>query len=326
MDLLTNSRLKSFRTCARKHFYEYVQGYRSVADAAALAFGTLTHTCLEAYWIARQIGGRSETWLGVALDTIPADCDPFTVARLRPMLIGYAESWASFECEVLAVEREFRLPLINPRSGCPSRTWVLAGKLDLVLRLPDGRIAVVDHKTSSESIEVGSDYRRRLTMDGQLSQYWRGCESLGWPVDVAIWDVLGKPALKPAKATASPKYKADGSLYANMRAADETADEFEIRIAEAIAADPARYFARIEVQRLETEREQYDANVWHLATVMREAKEYGADIYNPDACLRPRCQFIEVCEGTSSLDDTTKYRRVERVNEELSASPSTHAA
>jgi hypothetical protein len=332
MDLLTNSRMKSFRACSRRHHLEYVEGYRPAQESEALAFGTLTHSCLEAYWLARQSGGDPESWLRTALDVLPANGDPFDAAKLRPMLIAYAAAWADVACEVLAVEREFRLPLVNPLTNHPSRTWVLAGKLDLVIRLSDGRIAVVDHKTSSESIEPGSDYRRRLILDGQLSQYWRGCESLGWAPDLGIWDVLGKPALRPLKATPveSRKYTKDGRLYANQRETDETPDEYEIRIAEALAADPAKFFARVEVARLEVEREQYDANVWHLATVMREAKPYGRAIYNPDACMRGRspCPFLAFCEGTASLDDESLFRRVDQdhPHEELSANPSTHAA
>jgi hypothetical protein len=364
MDLLTNSRMKSFRSCPRKHFYEYVEGIKPAVDDEALAFGTLVHSCLEAYWKHRQACGESS--IDVALSVIPTDTDPFTVARVRPMLIAYAESWARVDCGVLAVEREFRLPLVNPLSKHPSRTFELSGKIDLVLRLADGRIAIVDHKTSGESIEPGSEYRRRLVLDGQLSQYWRGCESLGWSPDVGIWDVLGKPKLFPSKATPedereytkeksracaackrknappAPHFDEEtgracvdgrvitdpgGRLYATMREFDETADEFEIRIAHAIAADPARYFAQIEVQRLDVEREQYDVNVWHLATMIREAKAYGSAIYNPDSCLRGRkpCPYLDVCEGTASLDDPARFRRA-RIHEELSANPSTHAA
>jgi hypothetical protein len=326
-ELLTNSRMKSFRACPRKHFYEYVEGIKPAADDEAMAFGTLVHACLEAYWKHRGVTGESS--VDVALSVIPTDLDPFTVARIRPMLIAYCESWSGVECEVLAVESEFRLPLVNPLTNHASRTFELSGKIDLVLRLADGRIAIVDHKTSGESIEPGSEYRRRLVLDGQLSQYWRGCEALGWSPDVGIWDVLGKPAIRPLKATPieSRKYKADGSLYVSQREHDETADEFEIRIAEALAADPPRYLARIEVQRLEVEREQYDVNVWHLATMIREARDYGPAIYNPDSCLRGRrpCPYLDVCEGTVDITDPAKFRRA-RIHEELSTNPTTHAA
>jgi hypothetical protein len=365
MELLTNSRMKSFRSCPRRHFYEYVEGVKPVAEDEAMVFGTLVHTHLERYWLARRDGVADPASVFDLVDG--SDLDPFVVARLRPMLLAYAASWSSVECGVLAIEREFRLPLVNPRGGHRSRTFELSGKIDLVLRLADGRIAIVDHKTSGESIEPGSEYRRRLVLDGQLSQYWRGCEALGWVPDVGIWDVLGKPKLSPYKATPEsereytkersracavckrkggsltaphfdPETSTDcvdgrvvtdpgGRLYASMREFDETADEFEIRVSEAIASDPSRYLAQIEVQRLDVEREQYDVNVWHLASMMREARGYGSAIYNPDACMRGRkpCPYLDVCEGTASINDPSRFKR-ERIHSELSEQTTTHAA
>lgn len=51
-DLLTNSRLKCFQTCRRKHFYRYELGVRRVGgeDKEALVFGSLLHTGLENFW------------------------------------------------------------------------------------------------------------------------------------------------------------------------------------------------------------------------------------------------------------------------------------
>lgn len=325
LPILTSSRVKSFRACPRKHHFEYVLGVRPVQTSHALAFGTLLHTALEAYWTARR-PGATKAPLQAAIATLADDADPYDRARLEAMLAGYSVAWDTFECEVLAVEAEFRLPLINPITRHPSRTWQLGGKLDLVLRLPDGRIAVVDHKSTSEGIEAGSQYRRRLTMDGQLSMYWHGCEALGWPVDLAIWDVLRKPSIKPSRATpeADRKYTKTGALYAAQRLADETPDEYRDRCVEAILADPGRNYARVEVTRLEAERDQHSVNVWHLAVAMREARAFGDGVYNPDACLRygSPCPYLDVCEGTAALDDPTRYRRVdpEHPHEELAAS------
>ena len=39
--LLTHSRLKTARQCARLHFFKYLLGYRPAEDAAALAFNKL---------------------------------------------------------------------------------------------------------------------------------------------------------------------------------------------------------------------------------------------------------------------------------------------
>ncbi len=51
-DLITNSRLKSFLSCRRKHLYEYEIGVEK-ADAEereALYFGTCWHAAVDTYW------------------------------------------------------------------------------------------------------------------------------------------------------------------------------------------------------------------------------------------------------------------------------------
>lgn len=51
-DLLTNSRVKTFQTCRRKHFYKYELGVRRKGgeEKEALVFGSLVHVALEAWW------------------------------------------------------------------------------------------------------------------------------------------------------------------------------------------------------------------------------------------------------------------------------------
>lgn len=50
--VLTNSRLNLFKSCRRKHYYRYELGIVPAADEEreALAFGTLIHKALEAWW------------------------------------------------------------------------------------------------------------------------------------------------------------------------------------------------------------------------------------------------------------------------------------
>jgi hypothetical protein len=91
------------------------------------------------------------------------------------------------------------------------------GKLDGLLRLADGRVAILEHKTTSSDARSGSDYRRRLTLDPQVGTYFEGCEALGTPAEVCVWDVLQKPAIRPLRATGEIKLKKDGQPRAGQR-------------------------------------------------------------------------------------------------------------
>lgn len=330
MELLTNSRLKSYRACPRQHHYLYTLGVRPVREAPALAFGTTVHTALEAYWNTRA-SRTSVDPTEVALDAVRAcdaaeRLDPFQRARATAMVAAYCASWDTEPVEVLAVEREFSFPLLNPGAAAStgSRTFAMAGKLDLLVRLPDNRTAIVEHKTTSEDPSAGSSYRARLAMDGQVSVYFDGAHALGLPADLVLYDVLVKPALKPLEATPPEKRRLtkDGALYTGQRDRDETPDEYQARCASAIAAAPDRYLARIEVVRLEGERRDHAFDVWQLARQIRDGERIGAAPRNPDACFRygsTPCAFFDVCSGAASLDDPTRFRRADRPHEELTS-------
>lgn len=250
--------------------------------------------------------------------------DPYELARAEVMLIGYDTRWLPEmeHYEVLGVESEFYTALMNPETGAPSRTWRLGGKLDGIVRdLTTGRVLVLEHKTTTEDPSPGSDYVKRLRMDGQVSVYYVGGRALGFDIEGVLYDVLGKPKQRPLKATPreSRKYKADGSLYANQRDTDETPAEYRARVAEAVAADPNAYFTRSEVVRLESEVHEAMADAWQLGRAIRENHLAGRAPRNPDACVRygRTCEFFGVCTGEASIEDPALFRRSEHVHPEL---------
>jgi hypothetical protein len=321
--LLTSSRLKAARACQRLHLFEYELGYRPAETEGALRFGTLLHKGLEAWW--RGLTSGYEVALAAALEAVASEeADAFDRVRAEEMLRGYHCRWVEEPYKVLAVEAEFETELRNPTTGQPSRTWRLAGKVDaVVMDLRDGLVRVVEHKTSSEDITPGSEYWRRLRMDGQVSVYFEGAKSLGHEVSGCLYDVLGKPGIRPLKATPpdARKYKKDGTLYAGQREVDETPEEFRARLVETIAESPARFYQRGEVVRLEAEMDEALFDVWQLGQQIREAELAQRAPRNPDACVRygRTCPFFDVCTGAASLDGGGFIRR-ENVHPELQVS------
>jgi hypothetical protein len=323
MRILTNSRLKTARSCQREHLFRYELGYRPVEDAHALRFGSLVHLGLEALFLAVMAGLPVQAWLEAALAAVQAEADLFDRVKAEEILRGYFYRWKDEPYEVLAVEAKFELPLINPATGAPSRTWRLSGKLDLVVRdLRDGLVRIMEHKTSSEDVTPGSIYWKRLRMDGQVSVYYDGAASLGHEVTGCVYDVLAKPGIRPLKATpqGSRKYKANGELYANQREQDETPEEFRIRLVEAISENPAAYYQRGDVVRLESEMEEARFDSWQTAQQIQEALRLGRSPRNPDACVRfgRTCPFFAVCAGDAQLEDESLFPRLDDVHPELS--------
>jgi hypothetical protein len=372
LPLLTASRLKAFRRCARLHHLRYVLGYRVVDQAAALRFGTLVHLALQRWWeahlpaerraaIARAIAKTAEEAgrplteaeaalaaaleagdaLAAALSAVAAvsagaryEGAAFDRAKAGLLVEGYHHRWADTDLEALEVEAEFRVPLTNPATGAASRSFLLGGKIDAIAReRRTGRIFVVEHKTASESFEDGSVYRARLKLNNQVSVYFRGAEALGYAPAACLYDVVGKPAIRPLKATpaAQRKYTRErldrsgnvvepARLYANQREADETPEEYAVRLRDAIAGAPEQYFARFEVVRLDDEIAEHAADLWQTARAVRAAERAGHAPKNDDGCFAygRACEFLPACTREASLDDRSRYVRTGDVHPELS--------
>jgi hypothetical protein len=112
--------------------------------------------------------------------------------------------------------------------------------------------------------------------------------------------VTRRPGLRPLKATPieSRKYvKATGELYANLRANDETPEEYATRIAADIAERPDHYFARIEIARLDSDLAECQMEVWQQQLAIRSAQRTGHWYRNPGSCFGNfQCEYLPFCQ------------------------------
>jgi hypothetical protein len=342
LDLLTVSRLKAARSCLRYHRLRYLEGYRPAREPDTTRFGSLIHRGLEAWWRATALRTSA---LEAALDAARSagEADPFELAKAEVLLIGYDTRWSDQDYEVLGVEVEFRGPLVNPLTGSESRIWQRGGKVDAIVReAGTGRVLVVEHKTSSEDVRQGSEYWRRLRMDGQVTAYFEGARFLGHGVAGCLYDVIAKPTQRPldvalvdgegvkivhngeghrVRTKDGKKWRetGDSKLGYVLQTRPETAQEYRNRIAQAVSEDLPAYFQRGEVARLESELREGLLDDWHFAQTLREANRLGRAPRNPDACVRygRTCEFFDACTGAASLDDETRFTRTDNVHPEL---------
>ena len=323
MKTLTHSRLSAFRTCPRQHWMHYELGLRPERDSFAMRTGSAFHLALD----TRAKGGDIEAAMEQALD------DPYDLALVAAMLQGHAERYQSRPpLEVMDSELRFDLKLRNPATGAASRIWRIAGVIDRIVRLADGRAALMEYKTTSRDFSPGADYWLRLHMDQQLSIYVLAARELGFEIDTILYDVTRRPALRPKLATPKEnrKYKANGDLYANQRAEDETPEAFACRVAEDIQARPDHYFARIEIARLDQDLDDCAAELWQQQKALRAAQRAGYWYRNPGACFSPwPCPYLPICQQRDLEQITPNgFVRVEGVHPELAtpeASPASHA-
>jgi hypothetical protein len=327
--LLTTSEKSCYQLCPRKHHYRYNMLMRNVWQSESLRFGTLWHRGQEAWWGAEfnplesalcAMGRRERS------GTMP---DPVQLIIAQELMELYDERWGKEPYEVLGVERQFDCPMLNPETGAPSRTFRRGGKMDVLARdTRDGRVLVVEHKTSSEDIEPGSDYWKLLQLNSQVSDYFVGGKSLGLDIVGCLYDVVAKPKLRPLMATpeserkyTKPTKTEPSRLYAAQRESDETLDEFRARLRAYIRENPAQWIQRGLVSRLEEDEVDAAFDTWQIAQQIRESERLGRHPRNTNGCKAyfKVCEYFGVCTRTESLEDETLFRRAETAHEELVA-------
>jgi hypothetical protein len=321
--LLTQSRLKEFHRCERRHFLNYVLGIDThEEDKSALNFGTAFHAGLEHWWLHNGISGFRRA-MELAISS-PGSFTGYELAKIKALMIGYDAVYGGNDGLItLEVEKEFCLPLRNPATNCSSRTFKIAGKIDAIARDLNGELWVVEHKTTSSSLDSESVYWSRLTMDEQISMYVYAAREIGFDVAGCIYDVIKKPVQRPYKATpeSKRKYKKDGSLYSAQREDDETAKEYFIRIAEIISGAPSDFFRRTTVVRLDDEIAAFQIHLWKMAQRMISGKADGYHPKNPSACFdyNAECKYFPLCSGASTLGDSRWIKKA-KINPELEQS------
>lgn len=330
LGLLTASEVTAYQRCPRLHHLSYRLGYRPVHTPDALRFGTLVHLGLEAWWRA-PAGAR----LPAALAAVQGRAeDIYEQVRLDLMLEGYDARWADERHEVLGVEVEWSAPLVNPRTGAPSKTRLLAGKFDALVRDESGQVFVVEHKSTSTDLDPGGFYWERLGGDSQVSIYWLGARALGYEPAGVLYDVLRKHGV-PKRATPPEQRKytkatktEPSRLYAGQRERDETVEEYDARLRGEVAEAPDRFYGRCNLVRHEHEERAALEDLWALAEQLRDDVRLARAPRAPAACFHHNrwCDFRSVCFGPEQLDNPLLFRRADKPHEELSLPETTPAA
>lgn len=148
MELITNSRLSCFRRCPRAHRLRFVDLLTPVIDIAPKRdWGTVIHRALEYYWSHLSTDVNILADYGALIIT-DSDLDPFARSAALACWNGYIARWHATDCaayRTLAVEAEFRTPLVNPDTGEAS-AMTLAGKMDGIVQDHDGKVYGLEHK------------------------------------------------------------------------------------------------------------------------------------------------------------------------------------
>jgi len=312
------SEINSRLSCQVKHDFRYNRRLVPAEEREVLTLGKAVHIGLEGWYLTRNIDHALQAMRDYLERSAYGD-DLIPLAS--GMLKGYVEHWRDQDdFEVLHVELPFRVPLISP-SGIASRIFDLVGRVDMVVRKPDGSLWGVEHKTLGTK---DAQYFRRLETDFQVRAYvWAVSRFLGVEVRGILYNVLR------SKLPVEPEILKNGSISKRSNI-DSTAEVFEAALArtgsnpvdyaeilERLRTEGNTFFMRREMEIPPEDLSRWALEMYHITRDLRRSKV----VYrNPTACsLHGGCEYRDLCSGLLPADEvSTRYRTLVSKHPELS--------
>ena len=315
--ITTYSMWSLFRNCRKACEWRYIHELVPLEQDHNLAFGTVIHKCLEVWHGTRNL----EAVLDHIDRTYPNrdqdDAQKRDWHLAAAMMKGYASCYPTEEFEVVSLETTFDGKIINPATGASSRTFVLAGRVDGIVRIGDEHY-LLEHKTASQ---VDADYLERLWTDFQIVLYSRYVEqTLGVRIAGVLYNILVKARLQQGRGETEAEYEARrAALIAKSktgktsakRKLPESDDTFQERLA-AKYAEPGMFHREM----LYISRDRFEtlqSELWELTQAFLDARRRGVFYQNTAFCFHYRrpCAYFPLCrsDGSPNVIDNL-YRKV----------------
>ena len=302
----TYSMWSLFKNCRKACEWRYLHELVPLEKDRNLALGTVVHQSLEVWHSTRNLDAVLDT-VDRAYPNRGQDADQKREWHLATaMMKGYAARYATEEFEVVALEKTFEGKIVNPATGASSRSFILAGKVDGVVRIGDEHY-LLEHKTASQ---VDGDYLERLWTDFQIVLYSRYVEqTLGTPLAGVLYNVLVKARLTQSRGETESEYEArratliakskTGKTSAKRRL-PESDEAFQERLAVKYAEPEMFHRERLYLSR--DRFEELQAQLWELTQAYLDARRRGVFYQNTAFCFHYRrpCAYLPLCRSGGS--------------------------
>jgi hypothetical protein len=323
----TYSMWSLFRNCRKAVDWRYLQQLVPLEHDRNLHFGSIIHECLQTWHQRRDL----EEVLALIGRLCPNRLQDENQRRdwhlATALMKGYAAHYANDDFEIVALERNFEGPIVNPATGAASRSFVLAGKVDGIVRI-GGEYFILEHKTAAQ---VDGDYLEKLWTDFQITIYAHYIEqTMGIPITGILYNVLVKAKLQQGKGETEDEFQARrAELLAKSKTSKTTAkrklpesdEEYQARLAEKYG-DPAMFHREM----LYLSRDRFDilrSELWELTQAFLDARRRGVFYQNTAFCFnyqRP-CAYFALCRSNGNPNVIENFYQRVAPNEELRVLP-----
>ncbi len=313
----TYSMWSLFRNCRKAAQWRYQLDLVPLERDRNLRFGSLIHECLETWHGTRDLSAALDHIDRACADRARDEDQHRTWHLATAMMRGYAARYPAEDFEVVALEKTFEGRIVNPATGAASRSFVLSGRVDGIVRVGDEHF-LLEHKTASV---LDASYLERLWTDFQITLYAYYVEqALGIHISGVLYNVLVKTRLKQRAGETQVEYeerraaliaKSKTGKSSAKRRMPESDEEFQARLL-AKYAEPGMFHREpiyISRDRFETLR----AELWELTQAFLDARRRGVFYENTSYCFRwgRPCAYFPLCRsGGSSNVIENLYQRV----------------
>lgn len=300
VDILTATSLATFRACPRKFYLRYQLAWSKIRLADALRFGSAYHAGLEAYNVTgdvEQAVAAATKGYAVVPDWSNAESWAEEAVDVEELVRGHVWRYGMDTAKPVEAERVFVMPLVNPETGRPSKTFQLRGKMDLISELEPMRLALNEYKTCDDDVSDASDYWPRVRFDQQISLYTIAARYIGYDVQTVLYDVARKPRIG-RRTKRNP----------------ETLAEYQARLRDDIQTRPEFYYNRKECPRLASDLADIASELWQQAQAIQHARKFGLWYRNVSKNSCTWCEYRENCLDNRTIEPNRPWDGFVKLN------------
>lgn len=319
----TYSMWKLFCNCRKAFEYRYLKNLVPKEINHNLFFGSVIHDCLEIWHGQRELEKVLEHIDQVYVNRAQDDHQLADWHLATAIMRSYSKHYPVEDFEVVALEKTFEGPIVNPDTNAASRSFLLAGKVDGLVK-QDGQYFLLEHKTASQ---IDAGYLERLWTDFQIIIYaWYLEQTLGIRISGIIYNVLVKAKLRQSKGETEAEFesrraeliaKSKTGKSSAKRKIPESDDDFQERLKEKYL-EPVMFHREL-IYISQNQFEQLQKELWELSKNLLSAINKNKFYRNNSFCFkfnRP-CSYFPICRSNESINIISNYYEIREPNEEL---------